>query len=183
MPNSRHFWRTGKLKGLTLHCKGIWLLHLNIFEHIMKNVKNFSTPKWWMLQTFVLIHLDDSGFCALDGCRSYLNALHSIFHVGVGFLLKKREVVHAKNRLSFKAILFLGVFETLDSVGHLEKSSGFFLGYKLTLLDSEVDALCSRGGYGATAATVKHLSVGGRVFVSRDAQCFMVFPESRRMGC
>lgn len=149
----------------------------------MKNVENFSTPKWWMLQTFVLIHLDDSGFCALDGCRSYLNALHSIFHVGVGFLLKKREVVHAKNRLSFKAILFLGVFETLDSVGHLEKSSGFFLGYKLTLLDSEVDALCSRGGYGATAATVKHLSVGGRVFVSRDAQCFMVFPESRRMGC
>ena len=40
---------------------------------------------------------------------------------------KKREVVHAANRLSFKAILFLGVFETLDSVGHLEKSSGFFL--------------------------------------------------------
>lgn len=29
-------------------------------------------------------------------------------------------------RLSFKAVLFLGVFETLDSVGHLEKSSGLF---------------------------------------------------------
>lgn len=37
------------------------------------------------------------------------------------------------------------------------------MGYKLTLLDCEVDALCSRGGYGATAATVKHLSVGGTV--------------------